>query len=159
MPELSLTTLASVVEQLPVPVLLTTENGDLVAASHASRSLVGAIAPGDNLGELLRAAIGGPHTVEHRVDPDGLPHLLVALDERLAPVPRDVAALAKATAHDFNNLLGVIINFASLAASQAPAGTDIARDLDEVLVAARRAATLTTRLLQIAAAAPDHESK
>ncbi|MBO9534802.1 MAG: hypothetical protein J7513_17645 [Solirubrobacteraceae bacterium] len=159
MPEFSINTLTAVVEQLPVPVILTTEEGDIVAISHASHSLIGAPGPGDTVSSLLERAVPTPQTVEHRVEADGSPFLLVALDDSLRTPPADVAALARATAHDFNNLLGVIINFTSLAAAQVAPGSNAAQDLQEVLVASRRAATLTQRLLQIAASAPDHETE
>jgi signal transduction histidine kinase len=154
MPEFPISTLAAVVECLPVPVFLTTENGTVVASSRATTAIVGAVDDGVHVDALLAQLSPVPTTTHHRVETDGAAHVLVALDGSPA-TPSDVAALARATAHDFNNLLGVIINFASLAASQVPEGSGAAQDLQEVLVASRRAATLTQRLLQIAAAAPD----
>ncbi|MEH3052517.1 MAG: hypothetical protein PGN13_00720 [Patulibacter minatonensis] len=154
MTELPISMLAKVVEQLPVPVVLTTATGSVVAASHASHPFIGNPRDGATLDGLLEHLTPVPTTTHHPLTADGEPHLLVAIDGH-EPPPADVAALARATAHDFNNLLGVIINFASLAASEVPAGSSAAQDLQEVLVASRRAATLTQRLLQIAASAPD----
>lgn len=153
MPEFTISTLAAVVEHLPLPVVLTTADGQVVATSRASESLFGP-APRGTLDELLAQLDAVPTTTHHPVEADGEPHVLVAVDDR-PDLPADVGALARATAHDFNNLLGVIINFASLAASEVPEGSTAAQDLQEVLVASRRAATLTQRLLQIAAAAPE----
>ncbi len=157
MPEFTISTLAAVVEHLPLPVVLTTVDGDVVIASHASEPIVGAVERGMPLEQLLANVDPTPSTTSHSVIADGEPHVLVAIDAR-PEAPPDVAALARATAHDFNNLLGVIINFASLAASQVPDGSNAAQDLQEVLVASRRAATLTQRLLQIATAAPEPPS-
>lgn len=158
MPEFTINTLSAVVEHLPVPVVLTTAEGAVVSASRASLPIVGVLEAGERLEALIAGLDPVPLTTEHPVEADGLPHLLVALDDRPLP-PADVAALARATAHDFNNLLGVIINFASLAAAQVPEGSSAAQDLQEVLVASRRAATLTQRLLQIATAPPDHSGR
>lgn len=157
MPEFPISTLAAVVEQLPLPVVLTTTDGEVVSASRGSHAIVGVVEAGARIEHIIAGLHPAPSTVEHPVETDGQRHLLVALDDRPDP-PADVAALARATAHDFNNLLGVIINFASLAASQVPDGSGAAQDLQEVLVASRRAATLTQRLLQIATAAPDDPS-
>lgn len=155
MPEFPTSTLAAVIEQLPVPVVLATTGGEVVTASAKMHAIVGPIASGERLDARLAELDPAPVTTQHEVATDGEPHLLICLDGHPAP-PADVAALARATAHDFNNLLGVIINFTSLAASQLAEGSNAAQDLQEVLVASRRAATLTQRLLQIATAAPDH---
>lgn len=155
MPEFPISTLAAVIEQLPVPVVLATAGGAVVTASAGTHAIVGPLASGEQLGARLAGLHPAPATTQHEVVADGAPHLLICLDGHPAP-PADVAALARATAHDFNNLLGVIINFTSLAASQVAEGSNAAQDLQEVLVASRRAATLTQRLLQIATAAPDH---
>ncbi|MEP6812523.1 MAG: ATP-binding protein [Actinomycetota bacterium] len=58
-----------------------------------------------------------------------------------------VGALAGGIAHDFNNLLTVVSGYASLSLSTLPA-TDPARyGIEQVLVSAKRAATLTHQLL------------
>ena len=159
MPEFPISTLAAVIEHLPMPVVLTTTDGVVVAASPASHPFVGIARPGATMHGLLEHLSPVPTTTSHRVETDGEPHLIVAIDDAAAPPPADVAALARESAHDFNNLLGVIINFASLAAADVPEGSSAAQDLQEVLVAARRAATLTKRLLQIAATAPDQREQ
>jgi signal transduction histidine kinase len=154
MPEFPISTLAAVVEHMPVPVVLTTQEGAVVASSRSSHAIVGDFDVGVRLDELLSHLHPIPSTVHHDMSVDGQSHVLVTIDDRPSP-PSDVAELARATAHDFNNLLGVIINFASLAAAQIPEGNGALQDLQEVLVASRRAATLTQRLLQIATAAPE----
>ncbi|MDF1504628.1 PAS domain-containing protein, partial [Roseisolibacter sp. H3M3-2] len=55
--------------------------------------------------------------------------------------------LAGSVAHDFNNLLSAIIGGAELARLEAPDGTQLARDLDDVRSAAQRGAQLTRQLL------------
>ncbi len=55
--------------------------------------------------------------------------------------------LAGSVAHDFNNLLSAIIGGAELARLDAPDGTPLARDLDDVRHAAQRGAQLTRQLL------------
>jgi signal transduction histidine kinase len=155
MPDLSITSLVAVVEQLPLPLILATADGIVVAANAASYPLIGDVSPGTPLEHRFD---DDPTTTHHHVDADGAPHVLLALSAGTGAPAADAAALARATAHDFNNLLGVIINFTSLAAAQLPAGSGAVQDLHEVLVASRRAATLTNRLLQIAATAPEREN-
>ncbi len=52
--------------------------------------------------------------------------------------------LAGGVAHDFNNLLTVITNYTTLALAEV--GTEARRDLEQVLLAAERAAVLTSQL-------------
>jgi two-component system cell cycle sensor histidine kinase/response regulator CckA len=58
-----------------------------------------------------------------------------------------VGRLAGGVAHDFNNLLTVISGYSQLASNRLPAGSPIKSDLQEVLQAAERAASLTRQLL------------
>ena len=57
-----------------------------------------------------------------------------------------IGALAGGVAHDFNNLLTVIIGYAELAQAAA-AGQPVQAELEEILKASRRAASLTRQLL------------
>ena len=59
-----------------------------------------------------------------------------------------VGRLAGGVAHDFNNLLSVILNGAALAAETMPEGSQARSDLDEIRLAAERAADLTHQLVQ-----------
>jgi PAS domain S-box-containing protein len=59
---------------------------------------------------------------------------------------RTVGQLAGGLAHDFNDLLAVISNYASFVAAEVPAGSPVAEDVDQILLAARQAAELTRRL-------------
>lgn len=58
-----------------------------------------------------------------------------------------IGTLAGGIAHDFNNLLGVILGYAELAKEDAPPGTDIEQDLEEILGAANRAKDLVKQIL------------
>lgn len=58
-----------------------------------------------------------------------------------------VGRLAGGVAHDFNNLLTIITSYSELALDEIAAGTPVASKIQEVLLAARRAAELTCQLL------------
>jgi PAS domain S-box-containing protein len=58
-----------------------------------------------------------------------------------------VGRLAGGIAHDFNNIMGGIMGHASLLKVDAPQGTDLYEGLNTIELAARRAASLTRRLL------------
>ncbi|MEZ4442247.1 MAG: ATP-binding protein [Polyangiaceae bacterium] len=58
-----------------------------------------------------------------------------------------IGRLAGGVAHDFNNLLTVITNFTSLARTSLQDGSEAAEDLDAVLEASAKAASLTGQLL------------
>jgi signal transduction histidine kinase/CheY-like chemotaxis protein len=58
-----------------------------------------------------------------------------------------IGTLAGGIAHDFNNILGAVIGYAEMARDACLAGTDIANDLDRVLEAGNRAASLVKQIL------------
>jgi two-component system cell cycle sensor histidine kinase/response regulator CckA len=58
-----------------------------------------------------------------------------------------VGRLAGGVAHDFNNLLSVIIGYSEIAQGVAPSDTPIRKHLDQIKLAAERAAALTQQLL------------
>jgi signal transduction histidine kinase len=58
-----------------------------------------------------------------------------------------VGRLAGGIAHDFNNLLTIITSYSELALDAAPKDSPLEDKLHEILLAARRAAELTRRLL------------
>jgi two-component system cell cycle sensor histidine kinase/response regulator CckA len=58
-----------------------------------------------------------------------------------------VGRLAGGVAHDFNNLLSVIMGYSEIAQGVAPSGTPIRKHLDQIKLAAERAAALTQQLL------------
>lgn len=60
-----------------------------------------------------------------------------------------IGRLAGGVAHDFNNLLTVITGYSQLAVNRLPPGSPVASDLNEVLQAADRAASLTRQLLTL----------
>ena len=58
-----------------------------------------------------------------------------------------IGRLASGVAHDFNNLLTVILGFAELVSEDAEVKTSHAKDLEEIIKAAKRATGLTKQLL------------
>jgi two-component system, cell cycle sensor histidine kinase and response regulator CckA len=71
------------------------------------------------------------------------------LEEQLAQAQKmeAVGRLAGGVAHDFNNILTVITGFGELVLAGLGEGTDLKADVQEMLRAARRAASLTEQLL------------
>ncbi|HPF71644.1 MAG TPA: PAS domain S-box protein, partial [Candidatus Krumholzibacteria bacterium] len=69
------------------------------------------------------------------------------LQLRQAQKMEALGALAGGIAHDFNNILQAILGFTSLARGDAEDGSNLARDLDRVLKAARRGEELVRRIL------------
>ena len=158
---LSLPSLTHVVQHLPIPVVLTDLGGFVVCASTLATAILHATPTSGrvHLDEHLRAlAPPRPSTQRTPIACDAGPHELVVLGPVPVAVepPADVATLAGEVAHDFNNLLGVIINYATLAASEAPDDSQQSRDLAEVLAASRRAATIADRLRRMSVASESH---
>lgn len=58
-----------------------------------------------------------------------------------------IGTLSGGIAHDFNNILAAIIGYSEMAKAQLPAGDPIAKDLDQVLRAGRRATDLVKQIL------------
>jgi PAS domain S-box-containing protein len=58
-----------------------------------------------------------------------------------------IGTLAGGIAHDFNNILGAVIGYAEMARDGSPAGSDVVKDLDRVLEAGHRAASLVKQIL------------
>jgi len=58
-----------------------------------------------------------------------------------------IGTLAGGIAHDFNNILGAILGYAEMARDASPAGSMATKDLDKVLEAGHRAATLVKQIL------------
>jgi two-component system cell cycle sensor histidine kinase/response regulator CckA len=58
-----------------------------------------------------------------------------------------IGRLAGGVAHDFNNLLTIITSYSELALDVVPAGSPLETKVQEILLAARRAAKLTRQLL------------
>ena len=58
-----------------------------------------------------------------------------------------VGTLASGIAHDFNNFLSIIIGFSEMVKEDLPAGSQSARDLDQVIKAGNRGADLVRQLL------------
>ncbi len=58
-----------------------------------------------------------------------------------------MGTLAGGIAHDFNNLLGAILGYGEMALRDAPKGSRLARDLDNIIVAGERGRALVDRVL------------
>lgn len=155
MTTLPLQSLIQVVEHLPTPVVVVNFDGFVVASSPAARDLLlisSTDGSGVHLSDHLDSMPLAPRAMSPTpIESDEGHHELIGLTDRLArvKVPGDVATLAGEVAHDFNNLLGVIINFASLAASDLQPGSEAERDLREVIIASKRGAVITQRLLDV----------
>lgn len=65
-----------------------------------------------------------------------------------------VGQLAGGVAHDFNNILTTIVGASHLAAMDAPEGSDLANEIDQIGIAARRAQHLVRELLTFARREP-----
>lgn len=61
-----------------------------------------------------------------------------------------IGRLAGGVAHEFNNLLGVIVGYAELALEKVSEESSLHKDLDEILKAASRSASITMQLLAFA---------
>jgi len=58
-----------------------------------------------------------------------------------------IGTLAGGIAHDFNNILGAVLGYAEMARDDSPQGSTVARNLDKVLEAGNRAASLIKQIL------------
>ena len=58
-----------------------------------------------------------------------------------------IGVLAGGIAHDFNNILGAILGYAEMIKDDVPHGSQLAEDIDKVLVAANRAKDLVKQIL------------
>ena len=58
-----------------------------------------------------------------------------------------IGTLAGGIAHDFNNILGAILGYAEMAQEDCPSGSQIAKDLDQVIRAGTRARDLVKQIL------------
>ena len=61
-----------------------------------------------------------------------------------------IGRLAGGVAHEFNNMLGVIVGYAELALEKVPEASPLYGDLNEILKAANRSASITMQLLAFA---------
>lgn len=64
---------------------------------------------------------------------------------------------AATLAGELGTVLGTIVNLATMVAKDIPAGSDAARDLDELITLARHGSELTGELADIAATAADED--
>ncbi len=68
-----------------------------------------------------------------------------------------IGTLAGGIAHDFNNILAAMIGFAELALDQAPEGTNLEDNLQEILIGGKRAKLLVQQILTFSRKAPQKQ--
>src|SRR5262249_10491544 len=74
---------------------------------------------------------------------------LKAIEGKLRQTQRleAMGTLAGGIAHDFNNILGAILGYGEMATRDAPKGSRLARDLDNIMIAGERGRALVERVL------------
>lgn len=113
---------------------------------------------------------GGSYWVDSTIlplrAPDGTVHSFVGIGEDVTEKRRAreqvvraqkaeaVGLMAGGIAHDFNNILTSILGSAHLAAMDAPDGSDLAGEVEQIDIAARRAQSLVRQLLGFARREP-----
>lgn len=112
-----------------------------------------AIMTHENLGKTFRVSTSAITTEEGEFE--YLVHVAkditeqIRLEEELLQAHKMEAmgTLAGGIAHDFNNILSAIIGYSELALLDSPAGSNAARDMEQVIQAGNRAADLVQQIL------------
>ncbi len=104
-----------------------------------------AICRRDAAGKVIRWTGSTTDITERKRAEDGLK----AMERQLRQAQRleSMGTLAGGIAHDFNNILGAVLGYGEMAMRDAPKGSRLARDLDNIMVAGERGRALVDRVL------------
>jgi PAS domain S-box-containing protein len=99
----------------------------------------------DHTGKVVRWTGSATDITERKQAEQGL----AAMEGKLRQAQRleAMGTLAGGIAHDFNNILGAILGYGEMALRDAPEGSRLARDLDNVMIAGERGRALVERVL------------
>jgi PAS domain S-box-containing protein len=104
-----------------------------------------AICKRDATGKVIRWTGSTTDITERKRAEEGLKTMEHKL--RLAQRLEAMGTLAGGIAHDFNNILGAVLGYGEMAMRDAPKGSRLARDLDNIMIAGRRGRALVDRVL------------
>jgi PAS domain S-box-containing protein len=104
-----------------------------------------AICKRDDTGKVIRWTGSTTDVTERKRAEDELKTLERKL--RLSQRLEAMGTLAGGIAHDFNNILGAVLGYGEMAMRDAPKGSRLARDLDNIMIAGQRGRALVDRVL------------
>lgn len=127
-----------------IPVIVLSASGEIDSAVRCIELGAEDYLPRPFNSVLLRAKIGASLERQRLVESE---RKHVREQIRHAQKMESVGRLTGGVAHDFNNMLSVIISYADMRMRKLPPSDGIRKDLESILGAARRSASLTRQLL------------